>query len=878
MIQLGPPPPKGTTPPTGTKPAAAAPPPVIRKRRGGARGPVFIASNLVVLGWLLVTVALLIAHDVIDHPIWLAVHALLLGAATNAIIIWSGHFTTTLCRVPDQPEWHLAAKVAVLNVAVIAALTGVWINAETITGVAGAVVAIVAVVHGAELIAMKKKALSARFDYLVDFYLAAIVALLIGALAGASMAFGVHHWYARLWTTHVHVMLYGWIGLTVIGTLFTLWPTTMREKITPRSYSLAHRTLPTMAVGLGLAVIGLLMDSVWLTAVAFAVYLAGVVITVVALRPTRQPNGPAAWMLAAATVWLGVAVLIEIIGLIATRSAGYLPNLIETTVMPLLAVGFVAQVLMGALTEMVPVLTAHGPPQRKAVIAYLARGWQARLLALNIAVPLVAGHWWFPVQLIGWALAAIGVGSFLWLALALIIPVLVRGEINAEAVEKSRSWPMTGAVATAAAASVVLATTLGGSLPQHAGVKIAADAKTVDVGLKDMRFSPAVVSVPAGTHLVLRVTNDEALPHDLRVDTGQHTPRLGLGQTAVVDLGVVDTDHDVWCDVPGHRAAGMTMEIRAIGGKPRAHQHGDDMNMDHGPAVTPLNLTGDPSPGWQPYNPELALVGPEKLHRVELRALDRELEVAPGKKETRWTWGGTEPGPILHGRVGDQFELTLINDTSMGHGLDFHAGALAPDQPMRTIAPGEKLVYKFTARRAGAWLYHCSTKPMSLHIANGMYGAVIIDPPGLPAVDHEYALVGAQLFTGDPGSEQKVTAIRANQPDGWMFNGMADQYEHAPLTVRAGERVRVWVINAGPGETVAFHVVGTQFDTVYKEGAWLLQSGGPGGSGGSQALDLAPAQGGFVEMTFPEPGHYMIMDHDLRHAENGARGMFEVTG
>jgi nitrite reductase (NO-forming) len=168
---------------------------------------------------------------------------------------------------------------------------------------------------------------------------------------------------------------------------------------------------------------------------------------------------------------------------------------------------------------------------------------------------------------------------------------------------------------------------------------------------------------------------------------------------------------------------------------------------------------------------------------------------------------------------------------------------------------------------------------MTLHIANGMYGAVIIDPPGLPAVDREYALVGAQLYAGAPDADAKTTAIRAGRPDGWMFNGTAAQYMHAPLPARTGERVRVWVVNAGPGDAIAFHIVGTQFDTVYKEGAWLLrppEDGDP--PGGSQVLDLAPAQGGFVELSFPEPGHYPFMDHDMRHAENGAHGIFAVTG
>ncbi|MGH3562820.1 MAG: cupredoxin domain-containing protein, partial [Mycobacterium sp.] len=695
MIQLGAP--------------APEPPAIQPKRRGGPRGPVFIGANMVVLGWLAVTVLLLIAHDIIDHPVWLAVHALLLGAATNAIVIWSGHFTTTLCRVPDRPAWHLAAKLVVLNLAVIAALTGVWIDAEVITGVGGAVVAVVAAVHGAELIAMKKAALSARFDYLVDFYLAAIVALLIGAVAGAGMALGVDRWYARLWTIHVHVMLFGWIGLTVVGTLFTLWPTTMREKITPRSYRLAHRTLPAMAAGLGIVIAGLLTTSDWLTVAGFVCYALGVGIAVMALRPTRQPNGPAAWMLAAATSWLGVAVVIEVIGVITMRSTDALPGLVETTVMPLLVVGFVAQILMGALTELLPVLTAHGPPQRKAAIAFLAQGWQARVFVLNVAVPLVAAHLPYPIPLVGWAFAAIAVSGFLWLALRLAIPVMLRGAINAKSVERPRRGVVTGAVAVAGLLAIVLAVTLGaGTSRNPEASNIAGAAQTVDVALKDMRVSPDTIDVPVGTRLVLRVTNQEALPHDLRLDTGEHTPRLSRGQTALLDVGVVDRDRDVWCDLPGHRAAGMTMTIRALGAQQQSKAHHGDDHADGAAAIPSLNLTADPSPGWSPRDPVLAPATPG-LHRVELRAVDRELEVAPGRREARWTWGGSEPGPILHGRVGDQFELTLINDTTMGHGLDFHAGALAPDQPMRTIAPGERLAYRFTAQRAGAWLYHCST-------------------------------------------------------------------------------------------------------------------------------------------------------------------------
>lgn len=867
MIQLGPPPPVSAGP---------------SRRRGGPRGPVFLGANLVVLGWLALAVVLLIAHRALAQPMWLPVHALLLGAASTAIVTWSGHFTTTLCRVPDPPQWHLVAKLGVLNIAAIASVLGVVTGAGFLTGIGGAGVALLAVAHGAELLAMKRSALSARFDYLVGFYVAAAAALLAGSAAGAAMAFGVARWYERLWTTHVHVMLYGWIGLTVLGTLFTLWPTTIRDKISERHAAMARRALPTLAVALIVVAAGLLGGSPLLTATGLLGYAAGVVLCMAGLWPGRGFTGPAAWMLAGATAWLGVAVVIEAGVLIAGRSFDLLPGFVESTLLPMLAVGFVAQILLGALSQLLPILVAHGPPIRKAVMSYLEQGWQVRVCAINLAVPLVAGPWPAPLPLIGWVLAAVSTSGFVVLALRLALPVALRGPLDADAIPP-HPRAVTGLVAGAAAAALAVALAWGTGAPAPpVAAGVVGAARTVELRLDNMRFSPDVIDVPAGDRLVLRVTNDDGLPHDVHVDTGERTPRLSRGQSAVLDLGAVHQDRDVWCDVPGHRAAGMTMRIHAVGAAPR-HQHSDAGSPvpaapdPMAPVPMPLDLAAEPSPGWTPYDAALAAATPG-VHRVELHAVDRELEIAPGRREIRWTFAGTEPAPILRGRVGDTFEITVINDAEMGHGIDFHAGALAPDQPMRTLAPGERLVYRFTAHRAGAWLYHCSTPPMSLHIANGMYGAVIIDPPGLPAVDREYVLVGAQLYAGAPDSDAKPAAIRAGRPDGWMFNGTAGQYLHSPLRARTGERVRIWVVNAGPADAIAFHVVGAQFDTVYKEGAWLLPPEPTGSAGGSQVLDLAPAQGGFVELSFGEPGHYPFMDHDMRHAENGAHGIFEVSG
>jgi nitrite reductase (NO-forming) len=388
----------------------------------------------------------------------------------------------------------------------------------------------------------------------------------------------------------------------------------------------------------------------------------------------------------------------------------------------------------------------------------------------------------------------------------------------------------------------------------------ASGTRVVDVTLANMRISPGTIEAAPGTRLVLRVTNKDAMQHDLRLDSGQATPMLDKGESATLTVSSVKGTIDGWCTVPGHRAAGMTMQIKT----PSHHTTASDQP----------DVMAHPSAGWKPYDAALKPAPGAKEHRVELHATDRQLEVAPGVQQTMWTFGGTVPAPVLRGKIGDTFVITLVNDTTMGHGIDFHAGSLAPDVPMRTIQPGERLTYRFKAEHAGAWLYHCSTMPMLQHIANGMYGAVIIDPPHLPSVDREYVLVQGELYLGQPGSAAQVAKMREGRPDAWMFNGTAAGYDHAPLTARAGDRVRVWVVDAGPSSSTAFHIVGAQFDTVYKEGAYLLRKGDPGGS---QILDLAPGQGGFVETVMPEPGHYPFVDHDMRHAENGAHGILKVT-
>src|SRR5690606_8188146 len=213
-------------------------------------------------------------------------------------------------------------------------------------------------------------------------------------------------------------------------------------------------------------------------------------------------------------------------------------------------------------------------------------------------------------------------------------------------------------------------------------------------------------------------------------------PRLAPGEHARLDAGIVTAGAEGWCSVIGHRQMGMTLAI-VVTGEPgaaaapdAAHHHASAGAGDGGNASDAVyDPMAEPGAGFAARDaalPPLPTADGPVTHRHTLTVTEQLVEVAPGVRQTLWTFGGTAPGPTLHGRVGDHFEITLVNDGTNGHSIDFHAGALAPDEPMRTIAPGESLTYAFTAERAGIWMYHCATMPMSAHLANGMFGAVVI--------------------------------------------------------------------------------------------------------------------------------------------------------
>ncbi|QBI19830.1 hypothetical protein ER308_09855 [Egibacter rhizosphaerae] len=306
-----------------------------------------------------------------------------------------------------------------------------------------------------------------------------------------------------------------------------------------------------------------------------------------------------------------------------------------------------------------------------------------------------------------------------------------------------------------------------------------------------------------------------------------------------------------------------------------AANEGDEADEDGGDYVE-LDPNAAPGHDFEARDPRLDPAPEGDHHEMEIRATEMEQEVAPGVTQRVWGYNDQVPGPVIRGSVGDTFEITFINDGEMGHSIDFHASKVAPNEEMRTIQPGEELTYEFEAQHAGIFMYHCGTEPVLQHTAQGQHGAVIVDPPDLEPVDHEFWLVQHEYYFGEQGGIQDYDKMVDRDWDAVVFNGYPAQYAHEPIDdVEPGERVRVWLQNNGPSASSSFHVIGTIFDTVFKEGSYQLRPDEET-EGGAQVLGLQASQGGFAEFTFDTDGVYPFVDHEFADMAQGAVGVFEV--
>jgi len=273
---------------------------------------------------------------------------------------------------------------------------------------------------------------------------------------------------------------------------------------------------------------------------------------------------------------------------------------------------------------------------------------------------------------------------------------------------------------------------------------------------------------------------------------------------------------------------------------------------------------------------------PAKKLLVNMEILEQEGTMADGVQYVYWTFGGSVPGSFIRTRVGDEVEFTLSNhpDNKLPHNIDLHA-VTGPGGGATSsfVAPGHEKTFSFKTLNPGLYVYHCATAPVGMHIANGMYGLILVEPEGgLPKVDKEYYIMQGDFYTkgdnGEPGLQafdmQKAVEEDA---DYVVFNGKVGALTgDNAITANVGETVRLYVGNGGPNLTSSFHVIGEIFDNVHIEGGSLLNTN-------VQTTSIPAGGAAIVDFKVDVPGTFIIVDHAIFRAFNkGALGMLKVSG
>jgi nitrite reductase (NO-forming) len=311
-----------------------------------------------------------------------------------------------------------------------------------------------------------------------------------------------------------------------------------------------------------------------------------------------------------------------------------------------------------------------------------------------------------------------------------------------------------------------------------------------------------------------------------------------------------------------------------------AHNHATDHNtalpLNSFAGVVPSNAQAL-AKAHTAYDATLPPLANTDVVKVHMTLKDMAVDIAPGVKYNTWAFDGHgAPGPVIHVREGQTVEMTLTNGGAIPHSIDFHAARIAPDKAFRDAMPGESFTFRFKATDPGVFMYHCGTKPVLAHIANGMYGAIVVSPAKpLPKADHEYVLVGSEWYLNGDGNKESASLdmakARAMTPDWTTFNGYANQYVTHPLTSKPGETVRFYVVAAGPTENVNFHVVGTIFDR-----AWVNSDLVSPPQRSVQTVVVPAGGGGIFDVKVDDPGLYPIVSHAFAHVDLGQVGVLKV--
>jgi nitrite reductase (NO-forming) len=397
-----------------------------------------------------------------------------------------------------------------------------------------------------------------------------------------------------------------------------------------------------------------------------------------------------------------------------------------------------------------------------------------------------------------------------------------------------------------------------------------AEGKMVFIGIGgtiDGKVNP-ILTAAEGQVVQVTLINGEGTEHDIVFpDQDARSPRVIAkgASTSIVFRATKAGDFLYYCDVPGHRLAGMEGQFLVT--------------------ATPATQTlveADISREPNDLPPPIGKRDPKTV-RVDLFTVEMEARLAEGTTFGYWTFNGRIPGPFIRVRVGDTVDVRLKNsaDSNMIHSVDFHAatgpgGGAAATQ----VDPGKEKAMSFKALLPGLYVYHCATPMVAEHIANGMYGLILVEPEGgLPPVDHEFYVMQGEIYTDAPygqhGSQEfSVEKLLNERPEYFVFNGSVGAISKLhPLHAKVGDTVRIFFGVGGPNFTSSFHVIGEIFDKVYNLGGLMSAP-----LEGVQTV-LVPAGGAVItEFKLDVPGNYTLVDHALSRAERGLAGLLIVDG
>jgi len=415
-----------------------------------------------------------------------------------------------------------------------------------------------------------------------------------------------------------------------------------------------------------------------------------------------------------------------------------------------------------------------------------------------------------------------------------------------------------------------------------------AKAQEITFASTEFKFAPRHMTVVAGQPVTLVLDNSGgATEHDITADElGVHmrakAGEIGKGTYTFDKPGTFAFK----CSLPGHKETGMDGILTVASGEAASADPGtvSAVSDSHGgeararseaiPATGLATLpTVEAAPPVNRKTPALV--------QVELETKSVTAQMADGVGYTYWTFNGSVPGPMIRVRQGDTVELTLKNslDSPLTHSIDSH-GVTGPGGggKVTQTPPGGRSKFRFKALKPGAYVYHCATPMIPQHLAHGLYGLMVVEPPeGWRKVDREYYVMQGDFYlTGDPAQpgmhELDVAKLSAEHPDYVLFNGSVGALSktHA-LNARVGETVRIFFGVGGPNIASSFHAIGEIFDRVYPEGAYDFVQ--------NVQTTFVPAGGSaIVEFKLDTPGSYILVDHSLSRLAKGAAAFLDVDG